>query len=149
MDLQQPTAKMSKSTSAPNGIVYLLDEPDAIRRKVRSAVTDSGREVLARPDKPAITNLLELFSAATGQKVGELEEAYAGRGYGDFKRDLAEALVTWLTPIRQRYAELRQDPAALRAVLDHGAERAGTLARQTLPVVRERMGFLPGRGATG
>ena len=147
MDLQQPTAKMSKSTSSPNGIVYLLDEPDAIRRKVRSAVTDSGREVLARPDKPAITNLLELFSAATGQKVADLEETYAGRGYGDFKQDLAEALVAWLAPIRERYTQLRQDPAALKAVLDQGAERAGTLARQTMPVVRERMGFLPRRPA--
>jgi tryptophanyl-tRNA synthetase len=149
MDLQQPTAKMSKSTSSPNGIVYLLDEPDAIRRKVRSAVTDSGREVLARQDKPAISNLLELFSAATGRKVGELEEAYAGRGYGDFKGDLAEALVAWLAPVRERYTRLRQDPAVLRAVLEQGAERAGALARRTLPLVKERMGFLARGAATG
>jgi tryptophanyl-tRNA synthetase len=152
MDLQQPTAKMSKSTSSPSGIVYLLDEPAAIAKKVRSAVTDSGREVLARPDKPAITNLLELYSAATGAKVAELEERYAGRGYGDFKQDLADALVAWLAPLRERYAELRQDPDGLRAVLERGAAKAGAMARRTMPLVRERMGFLardPGAGGAG
>ena len=103
MDLQVPTAKMSKSSASPAGRIEVLDPPDAIRRKVRSAVTDSGREVVARPDKPAISNLLELFSVATGSKVGELEQAYAGRGYGDFKADLADALIAFLAPVRERY----------------------------------------------
>ncbi|HKE98884.1 MAG TPA: tryptophan--tRNA ligase [Actinomycetes bacterium] len=145
MDLQHPDAKMSKSADSPNGTILLLDPPDAIRRKVRSAVTDSGREVLARPDKPAITNLLELFSVATGKAVGELEQAYAGRGYGDFKRDLGDVLVSWTAPVHDRYAELRGDPDRLAAVLERGAERARSIARATLAQVRERMGLLPRR----
>jgi tryptophanyl-tRNA synthetase len=143
MDLQRPDAKMSKSADSPNGTIQLLDEPDEIRRKVRSAVTDSGREVVARPDKPAITNLLELFSVATGKAVGELEGAYAGRGYGELKRDLAEALVGFTAPVRERYAELRGDPERLAAVLEQGAARAGAIARETVAVAKERMGFLP------
>src|SRR5919108_6677876 len=112
MDLQVPDAKMSKSAVSPNGRIELLDPPEVIRRKVRSAVTDSGREVVARPDKPAISNLLELFSVVSNRSVGELEQAYAGRGYGDFKADLAEAVVAHLAPIQERYRELRDDPAA-------------------------------------
>ena len=145
MDLQVPTAKMSKSSASPAGRIEVLDPPEAIRRKIRSAVTDSGREVLARSDKPAISNLLELFSVATGTKVGELEQAYAGRGYGDFKADLAEELVAWLAPVRDRYEALRADPERLAAVLEAGAAKARSIAGGTLAEVRERMGFLPGR----
>jgi tryptophanyl-tRNA synthetase len=106
-------------------------------------VTDSGREVVARPDKPAISNLLELFSVATGRSVGELEQTYAGRGYGDFKSDLADALIAVLAPVRQRYQELRGDPADLTAVLEHGAAKAQALARENLALAKTRMGFLP------
>jgi tryptophanyl-tRNA synthetase len=143
MDLQVPTAKMSKSSASPAGRIEILDPPEAIRRKVRSAVTDSGREVLARPDKPAISNLLELFSIATGSKIPELEAAYAGRGYGEFKADLADALVAFLAPVRERYAELRADPERLTAILERGAAKAQAIARENLGLARDRMGFLP------
>ena len=129
------------------GRIEVLDPPEAIRRKIRSAVTDSGREVLARPDKPAISNLLELFSVATGTKVGELEEAYAGRGYGDFKADLADALIAFLAPVRERYQELRGDPARLEAILEQGAAKAQAIARENLALAKDRMGFLPGSTA--
>jgi tryptophanyl-tRNA synthetase len=145
MDLQVPTAKMSKSGASPAGRIEVLDPPEAIRRKVRSAVTDSGREVLARPDKPAISNLLELFSVATGTTVGELEKAYAGRGYGDFKADLADALIAFLAPVRERYSELRGDPARLAAILEQGAAKAQAIARENLALAKDRMGFLPRR----
>jgi tryptophanyl-tRNA synthetase len=145
MDLQQPDAKMSKSTASASGRIELLDPPELIRKKVRSAVTDSGREVAARPDKPAISNLLELFAIASGQSVGELELAYAGRGYGEFKTDLADALVTYLAPVQERYHELAEDPQGLATVLAEGAEKARAIARETLAEVKERMGFLPGR----
>jgi tryptophanyl-tRNA synthetase len=148
MDLQDPKAKMSKSGASPAGRIELLDLPEVIRKKVRSAVTDSGREVLARPDKPAISNLLELFSVAAGTSVGELEQAYAGRGYGDFKADLADALVAFLAPVQERYHELRGDPARLEAILERGAAKAQAIARENLALAKERMGFLP-RGSRG
>jgi tryptophanyl-tRNA synthetase len=143
MDLQLPEAKMSKSSASAAGRIELLDPPETIRKKVRSAVTDSGREVVARPDKPAISNLLELFSVATGRSVGELEQTYAGRGYGDLKSDLADALIAVLAPVRQRYQELRGDPAYLTAVLEQGAAKAQALARENLALAKSRMGFLP------
>ena len=146
MDLQVPTAKMSKSSASPAGRIEIIDPPEVIRRKVRSAVTDSGREVLARPDKPAISNLLEMFSVATGKAVGELEQAYAGRGYGDFKADLADALIAFLAPVRERYQELRGDPARLTAILEQGAAKAQAIARENLALAKDRMGFLPRAG---
>ncbi len=147
MDLQHPDSKMSKSIPSPAGRIDLLDPPEVVARKVRSAVTDSGREVVARPDKPAITNLLELYSVASGKAVGELEEAYAGRGYRDFKADLAEVLVALLTPIRERYEELRGDEPQLAGILELGAAKARGVARATLGLAKDRMGFLPaGRG---
>jgi tryptophanyl-tRNA synthetase len=106
-------------------------------------VTDSGREVVARPDKPAISNLLELYSIATGSKLPELEQAYAGRGYGEFKADLADALVAFLAPVRERYLELRGDPERLTAILERGAARAQAIARENLALAKDRMGFLP------
>jgi tryptophanyl-tRNA synthetase len=143
MDLQLPEAKMSKSSASPSGRIEVLDPPEAIRRKVRSAVTDSGREVVARPDKPAISNLLELFSVASRRSVGELEQVYAGRGYGDFKSDLADELIAFLAPVRQRYRELRDDPGRLAAILEQGAAKAQAVARENLALAKTRMGFLP------
>jgi tryptophanyl-tRNA synthetase len=145
MDLQHPDQKMSKSIPSPNGRIDVLDPPDAIRKKVRSAVTDSGREVAARPDKPAITNLLELYSVASGKAVDELEVAYAGRGYGELKADLAEALVAFLEPLRERYHELRADERRLTDILEVGASKAQSVARENLALAKDRMGLLPRR----
>ncbi len=145
MDLQHPDQKMSKSIPSPTGRIDVLDPPDAIRRKVRSAVTDSGREVVARPDKPAITNLLELYSVASGKAVEELETAYAGRGYGELKSDLADALVGFLEPLRERYHELRADEERLTSILEAGAEKAQAVARENLALAKDRMGLLPRR----
>jgi tryptophanyl-tRNA synthetase len=143
MDLQHPENKMSKSADSPNGTILVLDPPERIRKKVRSAVTDLGREVVARPDKPAITNLIQLFSIATGKSVADVEDAYAGKGYGDFKADLADALIALLAPVRERVEELRADPARVDAILEAGAVKAQAVARSTLALAKERMGFLP------
>jgi tryptophanyl-tRNA synthetase len=146
MDLQHPDQKMSKSSESPGGRIDLLDPPEVVRRKVRAAVTDSGREIVARPDKPAITNLLELYSVVTGKAVGELEVAYAGRGYGELKSDLAEALITFISPVRERYLELRADGERLAEVLEVGAAKAQAVARVNLALAKDHMGLLP-RGA--
>jgi tryptophanyl-tRNA synthetase len=140
-DLQDPTRKMSK-TIGGNGTVWVLDDPKVLTKKVKSAVTDPAREVRAADDKPGITNLLTLLSVATGQAVPELEAAYEGKGYGDFKADVADALVAWLAPVRERYAELIADPAELDRVLAAGAERARVVAAQTMAAVRECVGLL-------
>ncbi len=143
-DLQDPTAKMSKSASAPGGILELLDAPAALRKKVRGAVTDTGREV--RYDlvgKPGISNLLTIASTLTGRGIPELEAAYDGRGYGDFKKDLAEQVVAFVEPIQRRTAELMDDPAELDRLLSLGAERAQTVATETLSRAYDRLGFLP------
>ena len=143
MDLQQPDQKMSKSAVSPAGRIEILDPPELIQRKVRSAVTDSGREIVARPDKPAISNLLELFSVATGKPIAELESAYAGQGYGQLKADLADALVAFLAPVQERYHELRADPDGLNEALEAGAAKAQAVARENLALAKDRMGLLP------
>jgi tryptophanyl-tRNA synthetase len=143
-DLQEPTAKMSKSASAPGGILELLDAPAALRKKVRSAVTDTGREVRYDAEgKPGISNLLTIASALTGQSVPELEATYDGKGYGDFKKELAEQVVAFAEPVQRRTAELMDDPAELDRLLSLGAERAQSVATETLSRVFDRIGFLP------
>jgi tryptophanyl-tRNA synthetase len=142
MDLQQPERKMSKTDGTELGTIWVLEEPARIRRKVMSAVTDSGSEVRAAADKPGVTALLDILSAVTGTSIDELERRYAGSGYGDFKRDVAEALIAYLEPIQARHAELSADPGEVTRQLARGAERARELAAPTLALVRERVGFL-------
>jgi tryptophanyl-tRNA synthetase len=143
-DLQDPAAKMSKSSSSPQGIVDILDEPDVIRRKISRAVTDTGSGVQAdETNKPGITNLLRIYSALAGETVADLESRYAGAGYGEFKRDLAEVVAGALAPIRERTEKMLADEAALDQLLAQGAARAGALARPTMAAVSDRVGFLP------
>jgi len=150
-DLQEPRAKMSKSASSPAGIVEMLDDPKVSAKKIRSAVTDSGSEIrFDEADKPGISNLLTIFSALTGRSVPDLEKAYDGRGYGDLKKDLADVVVEFVTPFRDRTLELLDDRAELDAILRAGADRAAAVAERTLADVYDRVGFAatgqPGSG---
>jgi tryptophanyl-tRNA synthetase len=143
MDLQAPTAKMSTTGGTELGTVYILDPPDRLKKKIMSAVTDSGSEVRASPDKPGVAALLDILAAVTDTPVPHLEARYDGAGYGAFKRDVLDALVEYLAPIQSRYAELRADPDAVRAALAQGADKARTLAVPTMERVREVVGLLP------
>lgn len=143
-DLQDPTSKMSKSASSPGGLIEMLDDPSASAKKIRSAVTDSGSEVrFDETEKPGVSNLLRIYSALTGTEIATLEEKYAGRGYGDFKKDLAEVVVDFVTPFRSRTHELLEDNTYLDQVLAEGAERARAVASRTLADVYERVGLVP------
>ena len=142
-DLQRPEAKMSKSASGPSGIIQLLDEPGVSAKKVRSAVTDSDGEIRFDPEtKPGVSNLLMIFSALTATAVADLEAEYAGRGYGDLKKDLADAVVTFVTPFRDRTLELLDDQTYLMDVMKQGAETARGIASRTLEDVYQRVGFV-------
>jgi tryptophanyl-tRNA synthetase len=141
MALDEPTQKMSKSSPTPAGYVALLDEPETIRRKIRRAVTDSGTEIVASPEKPAITNLINIYAALADKSIPELEEQYRGKGYGDFKQDLAEVVVEALSPIRERALELLDDPRELDEILESGAERARKIASSTLHDARAKLGL--------
>jgi tryptophanyl-tRNA synthetase len=143
LDLQDPTRKMSKSLP-PAGTIYLSDPPEVLAKKVRSAVTDTGREVHADAEgKPGITNLLTIYASLTGRSVPDIEQHYAGAGYGDFKRDLAEIVVGVLEPIQRRLAEILADPGYVDEVLVIGREKAAAVAGKTMAAVREAVGFLP------
>jgi len=141
MAMDDPASKMSKSSPAPSSYIALLDEPDVIRRKVRRAKTDSGSEVRASPDKPAIVNLLGIYAAMTGLKVAEIEVQYEGKGYGDLKKDLAEVVVEGLSPIRDRAQELLDDPAELDRLLERGAEKAREVAATNLRDAWAKLGL--------
>jgi tryptophanyl-tRNA synthetase len=144
LDLQDPTSKMSKSASSPSGIIEMLDDPKVSAKKIRSAVTDSGTEIRFDPEeKPGVSNLLTIYSALTGRTVKELEGEYDGRGYGDLKKDLAEVVVDFVTPFRNRTLELLEDKAELTAVLRRGEDRAREVAERTLADVYDRVGFVP------
>ncbi|MGE0068261.1 MAG: tryptophan--tRNA ligase [Solirubrobacterales bacterium] len=145
MDLQEPDRKMSTSNASEAGTVYVLDEPAAIRKKLGSAVTDSGREIVRGEDKAGITNLIDVLAVARGVDQAAIEAEFEGAGYGDFKKAVAEGVVELLSPVREGYAELRPDEAALEAVLGAGAEKARALAAPVLADVRECMGFGPAR----
>jgi tryptophanyl-tRNA synthetase len=143
-DLQDPGAKMSKSASSPAGIIELLDEPKASAKKIRSAVTDTGREIVYDPaNKPGVSNLLVIYSALSGRSVADLEADYQGKGYGDLKKDLGEVFTRWVGPIRDRVQSYMDDPAELDKVLSRGAERARETAAETLTTVYDRLGLLP------
>jgi tryptophanyl-tRNA synthetase len=144
MALDDPTQKMSKSADRPAASVQLIDPPDAIIKKIKVAVTDSGREVVAGPDKPALTNLLTIYSLIEGVPMADLQKRFEGAGYGDFKAALGEALVEALTPIRTRYEELMSDPGEIERALKDGAGRAAEIAAATMAEVRQRTGLLPG-----
>ncbi|WP_117212110.1 tryptophan--tRNA ligase [Allorhizocola rhizosphaerae] len=142
-DLQDPTAKMSKSSSTPNGLIELREDPAKAAKKIKSAVTDTGRDILYDPEtKPGVSNLLTIYSALTGRAVDDLVNAYAGKGYGDLKKDLAEVVVGFITPIQQKTNEYLDDPAQLDKVLAIGAEKARAVSAQTLSRVYDRVGFL-------
>jgi tryptophanyl-tRNA synthetase len=142
-DLQDPTAKMSKSAATDAGLIGLLDDPAKTAKKIRSAVTDSEREIRFDPQaKAGVSNLLTIQSAITGTDVDKLVEGYVGRGYGDLKKDTADAVVEFVTPIKARVDELLADPSELTAALSVGAQRANEVASATLQRVYDRLGFL-------
>ncbi|PKV91958.1 tryptophanyl-tRNA synthetase [Amycolatopsis echigonensis] len=143
-DLQEPTAKMSKSAATGNGLIELLEDPKRSAKKIRSAVTDTGREVrFDREEKAGVSNLLTIYSALTDCTVADLETAYEGKGYGDLKKDLAEVLVDWVTPLQERVQSYLDDVAELDRILAAGAHQAREVAAKTLASVYERIGFLP------
>ncbi len=142
MDLQQVDKKMSKSADSPGGTIVLAEDEDTTRKKILRAVTDSGSEIRAGDDKPGVTNLLDLMAAVTSATVAQLEDHFSGKGYGDFKKEVAEAVNGYLRPVRDRYAELKQDPGAVVEELRKGSDRARAVAAETMSVVRERVGFL-------
>ncbi len=145
-DLQDPTAKMSKSAASPNGLIELLDDPKVVAKRIRSAVTDAEREIRYDPaTKPGVSNLLTIYSALSGRTVASLESDYAGKGYGDLKKDLADVVVDFLTPFQERVRHYLSDPSALDDVLADGADRARELATPTLERIYDRSGLLPRR----
>jgi tryptophanyl-tRNA synthetase len=145
-DLQEPTAKMSKSTQDPKGLINLMDEPSAITKKIKSAVTDTDGEIrFDRDSKPGVSNLLGIFAAVTGQSVASLENEYAGRGYGDLKSALAEAVISLVEPMQQHTKQLLEDTAELDRILATGAEKASEIAEKTLADVHAKLGFIQKR----
>ncbi len=142
MDLQEPENKMSTTGGTPQGTVFISDPPDTIRRKFKSAVTDSGSEIRRGPDKPGVTNLIEILSVATGESPEAIETGRAGTGYGALKEEVAEAVVALLEPVGLRYEELKADPGELERLLALGAEKARTASAPTLEQMYRRLGFV-------
>src|SRR3954452_4434174 len=140
MDLQDPLKKMSTTAESDAGVIRVLDEPKVITKKVKSAVTDSGSEVVRAPDKPGISNLIEILSVIQGRSPESVEQEFEGRQYGAFKGAVAEAVVDYLTPVRERYHELRSDEPELLRILGEGADKAEMIASETVRDVRDRMG---------
>jgi tryptophanyl-tRNA synthetase len=140
MDLQDPERKMSKTGGSDQGTVYVLDPPDVVSKKIRSAVTDSGTEVARAPGKPGISNLIEVYSVVRGLPPEKVEVEFAGQGYGSFKQAVADAVVDYLAPARTRYEEVRKEEDRLEQTLAEGAEKARAIASETVALARERMG---------
>jgi tryptophanyl-tRNA synthetase len=145
MDLQEPGRKMSTTGASKTGTLYVLEEPGAIKKKLSGALTDSGKEIVRSPQKPGMSNLIEILAVARGIAPQQIEREFEGAGYGDFKQAVAEAVIEMLAPLRERYAELRPDEEALEAALGAGAGKARVIAAQTVAEVRERMGIGPSR----
>lgn len=143
MSLQDPTKKMSKSDASDGNVVALLDTPDDIVRKIKRAVTDSGSEIVATPEKPGVSNLLNILSALSGETVSALENRYSSAGYGRLKADVAESVVSAIDPIQRRYRDIRSDVEGLRLTLQEGAEKAKRRARQTIDSVSTALGLIP------
>jgi len=145
-NLQEPERLMSTSAGNPQGVVRIVDEPDVVRRKFKTAVTDSEREVRHNPAaKPGISNLIEIMSVATGESISAIEGRYDGAGYGDFKQEVGEAVVSLFAPIQARYADLRADEGELLRLLALGADKAREASAPTLSMMYERMGFVRGQ----
>jgi tryptophanyl-tRNA synthetase len=142
MDLQEPARKMSTTGGTPQGTLELFDPPQVLAKKVKSAVTDSGKEVRRGPGKEGIANLIDIMSVATGEAPDQIEARYDGAGYGQFKADVAEAVVALVEPIQERYRELRADDAELQRLLGIGADKAREASAPTLAAMYERMGFV-------
>jgi tryptophanyl-tRNA synthetase len=142
MDLQDPEGKMGKTGSTELGTVLIMDPPDAVRAKFKTAVTDSGREVVHSADKAGIANLIEIMTVATGETIPEVEARFDGQGYGVFKEAVAEAVIELLAPIQRRYEEIRADEPELMRMLARGAEKARAASAPTLKAMYERMGFV-------
>jgi tryptophanyl-tRNA synthetase len=148
-DLQEPERKMSTTGGTPRGTVYVDEEPAGIVKKFKSAQTDSGREIVRAGDKPGITNLIEILAIARGSAPEEIERAFAGSGYGDFKTAVGEEVAAWLAPVRERYFELREDTAAIEDIFAAGADKARALSAPVVAEAREKMGVGPPRGSVG
>jgi tryptophanyl-tRNA synthetase len=148
-DLQEPERKMSTTGGTEQGTVYVLDEPDVIRRKFKRAVADSGREVVRAEGKAGISNMIEIMAVARGVAPEQIEREFEGSGYGDFKTAVADAVVDWLTPVRERYDELRADGNRLEEILEAGADKARVIASATLADVRDAMGVGPVKRSVG
>jgi tryptophanyl-tRNA synthetase len=142
MDLQEPEKKMSTTGGTEQGTVYVLDPPDAIRRKFKTAVTDSGREIVHSPDKAGVSNLIEIMTVATGESLADVQSRYDGQGYGTFKEEVAEAVIALLEPFQTRFRELRADPDELHGILELGAGKARAASAPTIDAMYERMGFV-------
>src|SRR5436305_10331640 len=145
IDLQFPDRKMSTTGGSPQGTVYILDDPATVTKKFRSAVTDSGTEVVRAPDKAGISNLIDIMAAVRGSSPEEVEASFNGSGYGAFKQAVADAVVEYLAPVRERYQELRSEEAELERILGDGADKARAIAADTMLDVREAMGVGPVR----
>jgi tryptophanyl-tRNA synthetase len=143
MDLEDPRQKMSKSSSSKQGTIWLTDSPEDIRAKIRHAVTDSGREIQYGPEKPAVSNLMVIYSIATGSSLADAETAFRGKGYAPFKQAVSDALVEYLRPVRERYQQVNSQPEEIIRILQRGAKRAAMIAAQTMTSVYDRIGLLP------
>jgi tryptophanyl-tRNA synthetase len=143
-DLQEPTAKMSKSAASPNGIIELMDKPEVNAKKIKSAVTDTGKEIVFdETNKPGVSNLLTIYTALSGKTISDAENEFAGKGYGDFKGAVADVVVEFLKPIQSKANDLLNDPAYLNKMLKLGADKANEVAEKTLKSVYDAIGIVP------
>lgn len=141
MGLDDPSKKMSKSAPSEYNFIALTDSPDTIRNKIKKAVTDSESDIKANPEKPAVTNLLNIFVGVTGRAISEIEDEFIGKGYGEFKLALAEAIIAKLQPIQERYNQLLQNPDELKKILSQGSQRVAPIAQKTLEDVKLKVGL--------